>query len=183
MKSIINSKFFLITGIILLAAMTRFIPYIISAKPDSILWNFNPIMALALFGGSLFNEKKFAFIVPFTALLISDLFIGLHETMWAVYLSFGIGILIGFWLNNKVSTGKVILASLSSSIIFYIITNFAYWLMFKPLTSEFLIQSYIDAIPFFRNALLGDLVYCGVFFGGFSLAERYLPILEKVRSR
>jgi hypothetical protein len=181
MKTNKDPKFFIITGFILLAVVIRFIPYIISAKADSFLWNFNPIMALALFGGAQFSEKRFAFIVPFAAMLISDLFIGFHETMWAVYLSFGIGILIGFWLNNKVSTGKVILGSLSSSVIFYIITNFAFWLMFKPLTGSFLIQSYFDAIPFFRNAFIGDLVFCGILFGGFALAEKFAPVPEKVK--
>lgn len=33
-------------------------------------------------------------------------------------------------------------------------------------------------IPFFKNILLGDLVYCGVLFGSFEFAQRKFPALR-----
>jgi hypothetical protein len=35
------------------------------------------------------------------------------------------------------------------------------------------------AIPFFRNTLAGDAAYTLVLFGGFALAQRYLPVLRE----
>ncbi|MDQ1265142.1 MAG: hypothetical protein QG635_292, partial [Bacteroidota bacterium] len=29
--------------------------------------------------------------------------------------------------------------------------------------------------PFFRNAVIGDVVYTGVVFGAFTLVERFVP--------
>lgn len=144
--------------------------------------NFAPITALGLFGG-VYLQKKYAFILPLTALLISDLVIGFYGTMMLfVYGSFILSGLIGLWVKKHKTVTNVFLASLLSSILFYLITNFGVWLMShsyytKDLTG--LLQSYILAIPFFRNTLLGDLFYAGLFFGSLEfsklLAKRFLP--------
>ena len=43
--------------------------------------NVSPVAAMALFGGVYFADKRVALIIPFVALLLSDLIIGLHDTM------------------------------------------------------------------------------------------------------
>ncbi len=161
MKNKINIRFLLILSMIFIAVLSRFI---------GIIPNFSPIAAIALFGATYFSNKRDAFIVPILAMFISDLFIGLHPTMWAVYLSFALTVIIGFNLRKKHSVTRIIISSLISSVIFFIITNFAHFLFYFPHTIEGLTQCYIDAIPFFRNTVLGDLVYCSVLFGSYNLA-------------
>jgi uncharacterized membrane protein len=137
-------------------------------------------MAIALFGGAYIADKRFAFIVPLLAMVISDSIIGFHSTFWAVYFSIGIGVFIGFMLNKKVNTPRVIYSSLTSSVIFFIVTNLAVWLVdgMYPLNFSGLIQCYTMALPFFRNSLAGDLVYCGILFGSYALMTRYIPYLK-----
>ncbi|TAL71126.1 MAG: hypothetical protein EPN82_00485 [Bacteroidetes bacterium] len=175
MKKYLNSRLLLIIGIILAAIISRLVTHI----P-----NVNPIMAIALFGAAYFPDKKLAIIIPVVAMFISDLIIGLHETIIAVYLSFGIGALIGFLLLKKTSIPKVILASLLSSTVFFIITNFAVWLMtdLYTFTYDGFVKCYTLALPFFRNALIGDMVYCTIMFGGFVLLEKFVPKFRLVEN-
>jgi len=148
---------------ILLAAISRFLPH-----PA----NFAPIAGMALFGGVYFS-KKFTFIVPFLALLISDFFIGFHQTMPFVYGSFLIVGLIGLWLKNHKTTKNIFASTLVSSILFFIITNFGVWFMGNMYAKNIfgLVDCYIMAIPFFRNTIVGDLFYTGIFFGGYQLFQ------------
>lgn len=132
--------------------------------------NFAPIGAIALFG-ALYLPKKYAIIVPLLAMLVSDLFIGFYswQIMLAVYGGFalmgGIGLLVR--KNKKFST--VLGGTLLGSILFFLITNFAVWAFGTMYMHNFagLMQSYIMAIPFFKNSLLGDLFYVGVMVGGY----------------
>ncbi len=165
-------KFFLITAIILAAVFSRLLPH-----PP----NFSPITAVALFGGSYFTNRSLAFAVPLTAMFLSDLIIGLHSYLFVVYLSFAVIVLIGFMLNKNKSPLHIGLAALSSSVLFFVTTNFAVWLMgsLYPKTIDGLVTCYIAAIPFFQNTLMGDLFYSAVLFGGFELAKRYVPTLRE----
>lgn len=127
--------------------------------------NFAPITAMALFGAG-FLPKKYAIIVPLSAMLISDFFLGFHKTMVFVYGSFVLIAFLGFWLLKKRSLKSIVLASILSSVLFFIVTNFGVWLLgWYPRTWEGLMACYIAAIPFFRNTLVGDLFYVGVMFG------------------
>jgi len=50
-----------------------------------------------------------------------------------------------------------------------------------PRTLDGLATCYIAAIPFFRNTLAGDAGYTVALFGGFALAQRYVPSLDERR--
>ena len=165
-------KFLFISAIILAAVLSRLIPH-----PP----NFTPIAAIALFGGCYFNNKNYAFAIPLAAMFLSDLIIGLHSTLLVVYLSFAVIVLIGSKISEKRSPLRVGLAAVSSSVIFFITTNFGVWLLgsLYPKTIEGLATCYIAAIPFFQNNLMGDLFYSAVLFGSFELAMRYIPVLKE----
>lgn len=160
--------------IILLAVLLRLLPH-----PANVA----PITALALFGG-VYLERKFAFILPVAAMLISDYFIGFYGMeMLFVYGSFLISGLIGLWIKSHKNIKTIVGGSLLASVLFYLITNFGVWADPRSWYSKDivgLIDSYIAAIPFFRNTLVGDLFYTGVFFGGYELifriAKKYLPL-------
>ncbi len=136
--------------------------------------NFAPIGAMALFGGSYLN-KKTALVLPLAAMVLSDFFIGFDSitSRLTVYGSFALIVLIGFWLRNRKSIGNIVLASITASVLFFIITNLAIWLAgsLYPKTFAGLVACYSAAIPFFRNTMAGDLFYTGVFFGSFELVK------------
>jgi len=143
--------------------------------------NVSPIAAIALFSGAMFSDKRLAFGIPIAAMMLSDAIIGFHELALIVYLSFALCVFIGWFLIKKSSIKNVILASLAASVVFFVFTNFAYWLLYYPNTFEGLVACYTAALPFFRNSLIGDLVYSGVLFGGFAFAERYIEQLKPIR--
>ncbi|MGD1007683.1 MAG: DUF6580 family putative transport protein [Ignavibacteriaceae bacterium] len=171
----INAGFLTITGMIIAGAALRLIPH----YP-----NFTPITAMALFGGAYFTNKKLAFIVPFAAMLLSDLVLGYHSTFLAVYISFALIVAIGFSLRKKRTVSNILVASVSSSVLFFVITNFAFWYTgaLYPMSLTGLGACFIAAIPFFQYTLIGDLVYTGLFFGAFEYAKYKLPVLEKVKA-
>jgi len=142
--------------------------------------NFSPIAAMALFGGAYLNEKKTGLLIPIGALFLSDIFIGFHASMWAVYLSFAIIVLIGSRIK-KPSFLNVICASITGSLLFFIITNFAVWVqgLYYPMNLAGLFTCYEMAIPFFRNTLLGDLVFTTSLFSLFYLVQQRYTILDK----
>ncbi len=74
------------------------------------------------------------------------------------------------------------LATLAGSVQFLLVTNFPCWVLHCPQTWSGLGACYVAALPFFRNTLLGDAVFCGLLFGGLALAERGFPRLRE-RSR
>ena len=88
----IISKLIQPTTFVLVATLARILPH-----PA----NFAPIAAIALFGGTYMGKKQ-ALIIPLLAMFISDVFIGFDsfEMRIAVYGSFLITVLIGFWLKN-----------------------------------------------------------------------------------
>jgi len=77
----INPRNIFILVLIILAASLR--------VADVLPYNFAPIAAIALFGGAKFSNRAMAFVAPMAIMFISDLFIGLHDFMWVVYLAFG----------------------------------------------------------------------------------------------
>ena len=174
-KKILTGKFLLAAGLIIAAAFTRLVPH----YP-----NFTAVGAIALFGGTYLTNKKLAFIVPFVAMLLTDLIIGFHPTMWAVYLSFGLIVLIGLQISKNKKVSTIFLGALSSSILFFIITNFAQWISdpYYAKTAAGLAQCYTMAIPFFSYTALGDLFYVAVLFGAYELAANKLPVMQKVKA-
>ncbi len=179
---ILTPRFIFIISVILFGAFMRLIPH----------WpNFTPIAAMALFGGTYLNRKYLAFMLPLAAMFISDLLLGFHSYMMVVYIAFAITVMIGFVLRQKVSAINVVGASLGSSVVFFLITNFGAWLAspIYPANAAGLIQAYIAGLAFFNdgaygisfflNTVLGGLFYNGLFFGAFYLARQKFPVLAK----
>ena len=170
----ITPKFLVITGMVILAAFVRLIPH-----PP----NFAPIAAMALFGGAYFSKRWAAFIIPILAMFLTDLILGLHSTMWAVYLSFVLIVVLGMVMIKQKKISNIFLASISASVLFFIITNFGVWasgmLYSKDITG--LIACYTAAIPFFHYTLLGDLFFVALMFGSFEFVKTKYPQLVKVK--
>lgn len=158
--------------LILFAVFSRLIPH-----PA----NFAPIAAIALFSGTYLN-KKYMFIIPVAAMLLSDFIIGFHSAMPWVYGSFILIGLMGIWLKSHMKIGYVIGTAFLSSILFFLITNFGVWTTgFYGYSINGLIECYTMAIPFFRNSFAGDIVYVTAMFGIYELAMRYIKTGESVK--
>jgi len=171
----VNPRFLVITGLIVLAICTRLIPH----AP-----NFTATSAVALFGAAYYDKKIMAFLVPITAVLISDVLLGgLYKGLEWVYASYIVIAALGFVLRKKTTVYRVVLLSVISSFCLYVISDFGVWVgtSLYPHTVHGLTACYIAAIPFLRNGLLGDLFYGGLLFGAFYLAQLKFPTLLKQR--
>lgn len=156
-----STKSKILISILLVATgvATRLLPH---------LWNFAPIAGIALFAGAYLG-RRYAIILPLVSLFIGDIFIGFYE--WQLTLAvYGSFLLIGLGsaiLQKHKNLFSVISLSLGSSILFFLVTNYAVW-QFSPWYEKSvmgLIECYTMALPFFRGTVLGDMFYVGVFFG------------------
>lgn len=173
-----------IIGLVILGVVSRLIPH----------WpNFTPVLAAALFAGAYIQDKKWAYMVPVATMIISDLFLPFHPTMPFVYGSMALVVFMGT-LIKKAKVGNLLLASIAGSVLFFIVTNFGEWAVdlysMYPNNLSGLLLCYEAALPFVANQLLpgplsfasnqlyADLVYNGIFFGGYALAQQWVPALK-----
>jgi len=172
-----NPRAMSLVAMIACAAAARVIPH---------PWNFTPIGAMCLFGGAYFLRAWAAFLVPLAALFISDvvLYLVLYGNQgWGVttmkYHFFALTVLIGMTLRNRVTFGRVTAAAIGASVMFFLLSNFHVWLGSTryPQAPAGLLACYVAALPFAMNMLAGNLVYCGVMFGGWELLARRWPAL------
>jgi hypothetical protein len=96
------------------------------------------------------------------------------RSMPIVYFAFALTVVLGRFLGTRRSALRVGSASVGAALLFYLITNFGVWTRgtLYPMTWEGLVACYVAAIPFLRNAILGNGFYAIVFFGGLWVAQR-----------
>lgn len=124
--------------------------------------NATPLTAIA-FAGSMYVGTRWSTILPIAALFLSDVAIGFYD--WRIMASvYGSFVLIGLcsWVVRKCPTPLAVGAVVvTSSIVFFLVTNFAVWL-FSPWYEKSitgLLYSYELGIPFLRNMFIGDILY------------------------
>lgn len=164
-KKIKKIEFLLAVGFIIVGVVLRLLPH-----PP----NFSPIAAVALFG-AVYLSRKTAFLLPIAAMIVSDVFLGFYEptVMAAVYISFLLCVIVGLWIKKHKSFLGVVSGSVLAGVLFFLITNLAVWLFtaWYAKTLAGLVECYTLALPFFRNTLLGDIFYTGVFFGTYEIIK------------
>ena len=168
----LKTQLMTISAIIFALALFRLLPH----------WpNVSPVAAMALFGGAYFADKKMAFIVPCVALFLSDLILGLHNTMIFVYAGFAITVAIGFLLKNRVNVTNTAFAAVASSVLFFLLTNLGAWMTsgLYAKSAAGLMQAYAAGIPFFQNSLLGNLVFSAVIFSGYAFLQKNVASLKQ----
>lgn len=170
-----DARFWLVAGLILIAALARVMPH-----PP----NFAPVAAMALFGGAMFRNKLMAFAAPLTAMLLSDIVIemtmgwGFYDGQWINYAAFVLVTALGLLLRSGINVGRVAGAAVGSSLLFFFISNlgpFFYGTYEKSLGG--LLLCYEMALPFLQMTMLGDLAYSAALFGGFALLMKTFPQL------
>jgi hypothetical protein len=183
-----NARALALAGLIVLAALTRLLPH-----PANVA----PITAMAVFGAIRYGNRWAAVLAPLLALFLSDLGLevlyrnglvsswGLHRGMWVVYGTTALIVLMARVARGTRSPAVIAATTLAGSCVFFLVTNFAVWAdgTLYPLTAAGLDECFVAALPFFRNALIGDFAYATVLFGEWALAEACFPSLAPVADR
>jgi len=138
-------------SLILVLSFSRLIPH---------PYNFTPILAAGVFGGFYFKNFILSLFIVISSMFVGDLVIGFHSTMIFTYSALAAAVAIGIFIK-KFNFKEIIFSGLSSSVIFFLITNFGSWLTMAMYEKSFtgLLQSYMMGIPFFHNTLLSTLIY------------------------
>jgi hypothetical protein len=177
----INTRNIILILMIVAATAVRLITY----KFPYVLSNFNPVGAIALFGGAYFTDKWKAYLIPLATLFLSDILLNhLYSGKWEildnssilVYVFFTIVVFMGT-LIKKATVTNVFASSLIAVILHWLITDLPLGNLY-PQTFAGYMQSLTAAIPFERNMLFGDIVFCAILFGGFELAKRKYSFLR-----
>src|SRR5262245_36955428 len=137
--------------------------------------NFTPIAASAVFAGTILRSRALALAVPLAAMLVSDCVLGGYD--WrvtaVVYAALMLPALLAVAARRFRASSAIVPVVLSSSLIFFVTTNFAVWAwsgMYPPTLSG-LVHCYVAALPFFQNTLCGDLFWTALLFGTWWLAQ------------
>ncbi len=176
--------------LVLLAVVYRIASAIIVQGGGSAwLSNFAPLAAIALCS-AIYFPRKYKFVVPFAALLVSDLVLDifykaslLDPLIYCRYFAFALVGLLGLAISRRPSLKTIVPASLAGSALFYAITNFFSWLTDPGYVKNFagLIQSLTVGLPaygatptwmFFRNSLASDLLFTLLFVACMSYSRR-----------
>jgi hypothetical protein len=163
--------------LIVIASLYRIMP----GRP----YGFAPMIAMAIFGGAVIKDKKFAFLLPLLAMFVSDglyqlLYIngvgsipGFYEGQFLNYLLFAGLTVFGFFIKNF-NVKRIAIASLSAPTAYFIISNFLVWISASPLagfarpkTFDGLLMCYADGLPFYPWSLASTFVFSAVFFGSY----------------
>jgi hypothetical protein len=147
---------------VLLAVAVRFMPH---------PWMFTPVVGSLLFFGARGSRRQLW--IPFVLLAASDVVLTKvvysYPFTWDHYVTFAwyaAVLWLGTRLGAKTKWVPVIGAALASSVSFYLITNLVAWawLDMYPKNLSGVWMSYVAALPFFRHALAGDLIFTAAMF-------------------
>ncbi len=157
----------LIYAIVVLAIISRFIPH---------MPNVGLITALAMFSAVNLDWKK-SVGITLAARFVSDIFLGFFAwpLMLAVYASHLAGILFGLWIKHTSNNrwAKIIFSSLSTSVLFFLVTNFAYLYAEYPHNFAGIMLAYANGLPFLRGTIVGDVGYAVALFGALAIAKNF----------
>jgi len=185
-----NNKLILSAGLLIVAAaFTRLFPH----AP-----NFTALGAMAIFGGSVIKDKKLAFLLPLSALLLSDVCLQLFTsvkgfygtTQFFVYAAFLLITLLATFMQKRSAT-NIALAALWSGVIFFVISNIGVWASsnYYPKTLTGLGACFATAIPFYRNEFFGNFIlnsimstgfYSAILFAAYALVERKTALQKAI---
>jgi hypothetical protein len=142
--------------------------------------NFHAVTAATLFAGFYFRSRTAACCVPLVAMSISDRFLGGYSAlvMASVYGSLLVPLVWRGLLQDHLTAGRVAAGAVVSTGAFFVLTNAAVWYAWYPHTAEALARCYTVALPFFFNALCGDLLFSGLVFGGYAAISALAPRAE-----
>lgn len=144
--------------------------------------NFAPVTAIALVGGAILRGKM-AWALPLLVMVVSDAIIGFHDVILFTWGSFLIvGLLSSRYLSKNFKFENVLIASMAAAVFFYLFSNLGVWLVsgYYQHSLAGLMQCYYNALPFFRNTFLGDVVFSSLFYGAYVVASSNFKLSSEV---
>lgn len=180
--------------IVAFLVLTTAVLRIINAEAH--LYNIVPVAALGLFSGSTLTNKKWAYMIPLSAMFLSDLGLNLFTSTPGFYgisqivnyLALGLVTLLGTTLVKR-NTINVLGYTLGGSMIFFLISNFGTFLQgYYGYSVLGLTECYAMALPFYKsefsttifmNSFLGDIIFSTLAFSIFYLATLPKLTLKK----
>jgi hypothetical protein len=177
MNNKIELKFGALIALIIVVALARLIPN---------MPNFSPMAAVALFCAAHFDKLWKAILVTLLATFVSDVILNntIYSSMnngftffydgfiWQ-YLAYIAIAFLGSTIFNSINKAKVLGASITSTLIFFLISNFGAWISLPFYSKDLagLMASYTAGLPFLKNTLLSDLFYTSILFGVYYLLQ------------
>jgi hypothetical protein len=166
----ITSRHILFTGILVILATAC--KYFFGPNLE---WSgFSPVIAIALFSGFIMKQKDMSFVLPFVALLLSDVFIqflysvnlfpyaGFYSSQWINYSILLASTLIGWMLKGR-SITSLATGAVAAPTAYFLISNLSVWSSNTqttyPKTFAGLLTCYEAALPFYRNSIIATLVF------------------------
>jgi hypothetical protein len=141
--------------------------------------NFAPVGAVALLGGMLL-PRKFAAWTVVAVMILSDLLLGLHPLVLWTWGSFALIALLANALlsGQKVGTSRLVISAIGGGTVFFVITNVGVWLQggLYEKSWQGLLQCFANAIPFYRNTILGDVFFVSVFYATYLVVSRLAAV-------
>ena len=148
-------------------------------------YSFAPVTAALLYFGA--RRPRQEMWIPVAALAATGLYLSRNVygytfsadllVTWVWYAGM---VVLGGWLAHQTTALRVGAASLAGSVSFFLISNFAVWMVWRdmyPKTFNGLMACYVAGLPFFRYTVTSDLLFTAVFFG-----IGYLASLERATS-
>ncbi len=156
------------TILVIVAATMKLVAY-----PNS----FTPIIAIALFCGAVFQDKKMAFTIPLFAMLLSDVMLEVSGKAsgfygWGQLANYACLILVSLLgtAMKKINFISVPAFSIASSLLFYFLSN-SITFFFSQGYYENSVSGYLlcmeAGLPFLQKGILVDLLFSVLFFGGY----------------
>lgn len=162
-------------------------------------FGFAPQIAIAIFGGAIINDKKWAFLLPVLSMVVSDALYqmlymngvgeiyGFYEGQFINYLLFAGLTAFGFLCKNF-NVGKIALASVAAPTTYFLLSNLAVWAnpsptagLMRPPTFQGLLMTYADGLPFYPPSVASTIIFSSLFFSLYFLLTRKPVVRERVR--
>lgn len=175
--------------LIVIASLYRIMP----GRP----YGFAPQIAMAIFGGAVIKDKKFAFLLPLLSMFISDALFellyrngvgnmpGFYQGQVVNYILFGLMTFFGFFIK-KLNVVRIAIASLAAPTTYFLLSNFMVWMSGSPLaglqrpkTFNGLLLCLSDGLPFYPWSVGSTFVFSAILFGGYFLLAK--PSLQPAR--
>jgi len=152
-------------------------------------YGFAPQLAIAIFSGFIFaDNKKWAFVLPLLSMFLSDVF---YEILFSMKLSpiegfygkgqiinyglFALVTCVGFFIK-QFNVAKIAIASFAAPTMFFLSSNFSVWAgnagYQRSRTLGGLIVTYVDGLPFYKNSVIGTLIFSTILFGTYYFITR-----------
>lgn len=134
-------------------------------------FHFTPVAAALLFFGAKMPRKQaWIPVALFTAIdIMLNRAYGYGATTETLIVAgwYAAIVLFGSFALKTPSVLRVGGAALTSSVSFFLVSNFSVWANWNmyPKSFDGLVACYVAALPFFRNTLISDLLFSAAFFG------------------